>query len=670
MSRLTRLPPSMISVERSVPGAVLKDTGVEFEPSRDETAAQGGVKTAVYDKETGVFTITNTDGTVIRSEGFPTVNNIGVGATGPTGPEGSQGSNGRNGKDGREGAMGCIGPKGDVGPAGPAGGYGGIGPRGPVGPTGPQGAQGLPGGIGATGPTGPQGPIGIQGTPGQIGPTGPQGLQGVTGATGPQGQIGETGLNGPIGPTGPAGATGPNGLQGPPGETGAVGQGIPGPAGSSAIFVTEQWTSADPRVGKYFSIESGDNTIESAGRFKDTAANTVVKIDFEFNGESARRPIVTLSFNNYSGAQSYVVAANTPEGSTAGSFTVTFGAAVANLDFNWRVLLVDPGVYPDLFVPGTSAVRPDGAGTDNIMEYEIRLLEESADRVLVDWETNSEDAIGSNLVMPNSIATLAFWHRTNGKNYFTTQDDFGTTGDAAAFTYANGKISVTKKTESVTSILSPINTKSVNLETVISSTSDDDNTLGVVIAHVRKDGMNHQLVAVRNQGGTDGLSPTKNFMLVYMRNDLVRKVLGAADIGATTNAWDGKTTKVKVTRVGNVYSAQASPWDSATLDANALTVDISTDPDLAVFQEFARFGFMTYSQNDSSFDSIVQGAVTADYVSAFGVMEFQPGETSKLVQVTIHGTDDANPPPLAVRLQMSNPRNAKLSDPSYGLGTF
>lgn len=672
MRGLTQLPPSMLSTANSVPGAVLKDTGVVFEPSRDDTSPSSGVKTMVYDRETGTLTTTNVDGTIVITQGLPTANNIGVGATGPTGPEGTQGNNGRNGKDGRDGPMGCIGPKGDVGPAGPAGGYGGIGPRGPIGPTGPQGAQGLPGLIGPTGPEGPQGTIGPQGLPGQAGPTGPQGVQGFTGVTGPQGDKGENGAAGAIGPTGPQGIDGARGIQGPPGETGPIGQGIPGPAGSASLFVYATWKNSDARVGTYTSIESGDNTIEVAGRFHDTAANQTVTINYEFNGQSARNPLLFISANKgFSGLGTYTTTVvPIVEGNTSGQFIVQFSAPVANLDFNWRILMADAGVYPVLNIPATSMIRTTSSTIDGVMEYTLNLDTISSDRILVDWETISDDALGTNIDVPNSVPTMDFWHRASGPFYYPIGSDYAQNGDAGAFVYAGGKISVNRKTEDTVSLLSPVMTKQVSLETVMSSTSADDNTLGVVIAHVRKDGVNHQLVAMRNQGGAGGLSPTKNFMLVYLRNNLVRKVVGAIDIGTTTGAWSGKTTKVRVTRAGNVYAAQASGWNSATLDAAVLQVDVSTDVDLAVFKEHGRFGFFTYAQTDSTFDSIVQGSVVADFVTKFGTMEFLPGETTKTIQVVIKGTDNPTPPPLTLKMLPTNPRYVKLSTPPYGVGTF
>jgi hypothetical protein len=667
---LTKVPPSMISTSRSVPGAVLKDTGVEFEPSTDETAAQGGVKTAVYDKETGVFTITNTDGTVIRSEGFPTVNNIGVGATGPTGPEGAQGLNGRNGKDGRDGPMGCIGPKGDVGPAGPAGGYGGIGPRGPVGPTGPQGAQGLPGSIGPTGPTGPQGQLGPQGTPGQQGPTGPQGLQGLTGATGPQGQIGETGLNGPIGPTGPQGERGLQGQQGPQGETGAPGQGIQGPPGVSALFTNNPRQNADPRVGEYHTLETNDATLEVYGEFKSVAPVQALTITYEFDGETARLPRVYISFNKYSGAQSYVLATSTDQGTTTGSFTVTFGEAVADVDFNWRVVLLDTEPFSAVQVYDTTAVRPDDPATTNVMFYDLVLNTAAKRTCLVDWETVSNDAKGSGIPIPNTYDNYQNWSHASGAALYLPGMQIPAADDANNMVLTGDHIESIKNSGNYVSLLSPNAFNFFSAQAKLSSTDADDDAMGLVLAFVRDAGANHMIVANRNQGGMAAGSTSKNFQLSYVRNNVVIKVISEVDIGATGHAWSGAYSTVKIDRDGPVLRAFATPFGSDVLDATPLTCNVSTDPDLAVFNTSCNFGFFTYSQASSAFTDMVFDFGEPDYETASGTMMFEAGESEKQIPVTIIGTDVPNPPQKTVQIRLSNPRGVTITPPGTANGTF
>ena len=678
MVGLTRLPPSMLSVEKSIRGNVLKDVGDEFAPANDEKGAIAGVREGLYDRETGVLTLTNTDGSKILIPNLPTANNIGNGPTGPTGPEGVEGKNGRNGKDGRDGASGCIGPKGDVGPAGPAGGYGGIGPRGPVGPSGPQGIQGLPGVQGEIGPHGPTGPQGIQGTPGQQGPTGPQGLSGGAGSIGPRGEKGETGATGPLGPTGPQGISGSQGLQGPAGPEGVMGVGVQGPAGLASIYTNDSWTNVDSRVGRYFTVDAGDKSVEVLGTFKSATPVQTFTVNYEFNGGAARNARVFISWNTFNpaiaGATYTLVAPSTIDGEEKGSFTFTTSAAIAAVDFNWRIVLVPTSPTPDMSIQDTQldVARPGSPEYTATLNFPVNLSLDSEERILVDWETVSDNANGTGIPVPTTMDLFNAWYKAAGPDFFTPSMQIPSSSEGAALVFDNNRIEVTKNTANYISMLSPISFEKYTLQATVGSADADDDAIGLVIAHVRSNGQNHLLLAMRNQGGFGGATAAvrKNFMLMYVRDGAVIKDLSAVDIGVTDGKWSGKTSVMKVVRNGDSIQCFASPFNSAVLDATPLTIDLSADPVLAIFKGSCRYGFFSVSQAGSYWKTISFDFGQADYISATGTLEFEPGQISKNVAVVINGTSEPNPAPKTVTVRLSNPRNAKLIAPSSGVGTF
>lgn len=674
-NKLTRLPASMISTQDSSIGKILRDTGLNFEPSEERKNATGTVKTAEYDRETGIMKIVNSDNSVVMVPGLMTAGNIGVGATGPTGPQGDKGVNGRDGKDGRDGAAGCLGPKGDVGPAGPAGGYGGIGPRGPVGPTGPQGAQGLPGEKGEIGIIGPNGATGPQGLPGEAGPTGPQGTLGLTGATGPNGAKGETGATGPTGPQGELGPAGPA-TQGPPGPAGPTGVGLQGPPGAAAIFTNYSFQHSDARIGRYHTLEVGDSTIEISGHFQSSSATQDVTMVLEFNGASARRVIPYISFNKFpselrGATGNYTVtASNTIDG--AESCTINFNGAqpFASLDFNWRVMLLRTSITPDLNMGDFTLTSRPEAGQTSVLQLPVTLSQDTEEQSSADYETISDDAVGTMIDAPNSAEVLARWHTAAGPDYFPPNTTVPNSNDGAALVFDNGRIEVQRNTASYVMSLSPVSYKNFTIESVIGSTDADDDAVGMVVAFVRKDGMNHSIMALRNQGGAGGLAPLKNFMLVYVRNNVVVKNLASVDIGTTSGAWSGKTSKVKLVRAGDLVSAYASDWNSATVNATPITVNLSSDPDLAIFRDFCRFGFAAQSQAFAFFDDIVfTQPANPDYVTTFGTVSFDPGVDTSEVAVTANGTATLNPPKVHVKVRLSNARNAKIVN-AIGTATF
>lgn len=677
MAGLTRLPPSMISAATSKRGNVLKDTGDEFAPANDEKGSISGVQTGSYDRETGTLTLTNTDGSRVLIPNLPTANNIGNGPTGPTGPEGIAGQNGRNGKDGRDGAQGCIGPKGDVGPAGPAGGYGGIGPRGPVGPTGPQGVQGLPGVQGETGPAGPTGPQGVQGLPGQQGPTGPQGVSGGIGLQGPQGDKGETGTTGPTGPKGDQGIQGIQGLQGPAGGQGSIGVGIQGPAGQASIFTNDSWNNTDARIGRYFSLESGDKTVELLGTFKSATAVQTFTVNYEFNGASARAAKVYISWNTFNGAvagATYTIAApSTTDGDTSGLFTFAASAPISAVDLNWRVVLFDTSPTPDLKIYDTEldVNRPGNPSYTATLKFPVVMTADSEETILVDWETVSDNANGSGIPVPTSLDLFNSWYKAAGPDFFTPTMEIPAASEGATLVFDNGRIEVTRNTANYISMLSPISFEKYTLTATVASTDNDDDAIGLVIAHVRKDGQNHMLLALRNQGGFGGLSASsrKNFMLVYVRDNATIKELGAVDIGASVNKWAGKTSVMKIERNGDLIKCYASDFNQTAL-GTPLSLDLSSDSSLSMFRDSCRFGWFSASQAGTYWQNISFDFGTADYQSASGTLEILPGETEKQIDVTIYGTTETNPAQKSVSVRLSNPRNAKLADPSSAVGTF
>jgi hypothetical protein len=666
----------MISTQGSSIGNILRDTGEVFQPSEERKNATGTVKSADYDRETGLLKLVNSDNSVVLVQGLLTSANIGIGATGPTGPQGDKGVNGRDGKDGRDGAIGCIGPKGDVGPAGPAGGYGGIGPRGPVGPTGPQGAQGLPGEKGEIGITGPQGTTGPQGLAGQAGPTGPQGTIGLTGATGPNGAKGETGATGPTGPQGETGATGPA-TQGPVGPAGPTGAGIPGPAGAAPIFTNLSRVHTDPRIGRYHSVEVDDRTLELNGTFVASSATQDISFTLDFSGQTARRVVPYISFNKFpaelrGATGNYTItAANTVDGDATCTININGAQPFASLDFNWNVKLMETSITPSLSIQDTAlpGARP-GVGSTAEVQFTPTLAQDTEENVLMDFETVSDDAVGTMIDAPNSAELLLVWHTAAGSDYFPPSVSIPNSNDGAALVFDNNRIEVQRNTTSYVMSLSPVSYKNFTIESVVGSTDADDDAVGMVVAFVRKDGMNHSIMALRNQGGAGGLAPLKNFMLVYVRNNTVVKNLASVDIGTTGPGWSGKTSKVKIVRAGDSVSAYASDWNSATVDATPITVNLASDPDLAIFKDFCRFGFVAQSQAFAFFDDIVfTQPANPDYVTTFGSVAIAAGATSAIIPVNVNGSAIVDPPKVHVMVRLSNARNANLIR-SVGTGTF
>jgi hypothetical protein len=670
MGNITRVPLSMVAPSAGTAGDQVVFDGAKLELQEEPVSTDKSIKSASFDPTTGTLTIALTDGSQIDVSGFMVPGNIGVGPTGPTGPQGPSGKNGRDGKDGRPGEQGCQGVKGDIGPAGPAGGYGGIGPRGPIGPTGPQGPQGLPGAKGDTGPaggigpTGPIGPSGIQGIQGITGPTGPIGATGPGGATGPTGPIGPTGptgakgdsITGPMGPIGPRGATGPTGIQGLP--------------GLASLTLVNKWINTDLNVGRYYSVDSDNLSVEVFGSYRnDVDFQSSVTIDYSFNGSGSQVAKLFIQpleeFANASFPYEYTL---TDPVNGVGSFTVTSPDVKSGWHFNWRILLASPDGYPVISIADTTGMRPTDPTLDTSMKFAISTDKQFDMPVAVSWKTKSNDANAAAPAIPITTTDFAYWDLAAGNEFYLAGTPFPSSSEVATWSVDGTKLNSAIRTGNYVAALSAFDYKEFTVEFTVGSTDVGRNQVGGILAFARVNNENHYLLAARHQGGLVG---TPSFAILYVKGNTIQKVVASYDDGLVTSGWNGTTSVVKMQRSGSVVTVATSPFGSAVLDTvNQLSIDLTTDPDLAVFANASPFGFYVQGQQASSISNIAFTFPIADYQPEFGVARIEAFQNIAYVPITIFGGDIANVNPRNIQLVLSNPKNASILAPGFATGTY
>lgn len=675
--KLTRVPLSMVAAPNDASqGEAVKFNGSSLDTQKETSTADRYLSGVTYDSETGTLSFAMSNGDQIAVKGFMIPGNIGVGPTGPTGPQGPAGKNGRDGKDGRAGEAGCQGPKGDIGPAGPAGGYGGIGPRGPMGPTGPQGPLGLQGPrgetgpIGITGPTGPQGLIGPQGITGPIGitgPTGPQGLIGPTGPTGPQGEIGPTGPAGADGATGPIGPVGPQGFEGPTGQ-----QGLPG---TSSLTITNKWVNTDINVGRYYSIDTDNQSFEVFGSYENAIdALDTLTIDYVVRGVGTQKALVYLQWFDISTSQVIpareysVVASNCVNGE--GTFTITLPAAIIGWKFNWRVLLVSAEAYPNIEIADATAVRPTAQLDTANLAFTVALDAQFDMSVKARWETYSDDANPVGMQLPTDSNTLSQWARSVDRDFYRAGVVIPTSSDANIWSVSGTQLIASANSGKYSAVLSPFRYSEFSAEFVVGGAAAGANdSFGGVIAFACVGNDTHYLLASRSK-------TADSFAIVYVKNGIVQKVVATHD-DTVRGSWGTDTAKVKVSRVKNVVSIQSAALNATAYDAAYdLSVDLSTDPDLAVFVGSSYFGFFAKAAAGGYVDAIALNFPIADFQPAYGVVTFAPYTVNGLISVTIFGGDltqvdgSGNPLPKHVKVELTNPKNGTVSLPGFATGSY
>ncbi|MDK1286660.1 Ig-like domain-containing protein [Pseudoalteromonas umbrosa] len=208
------------------------------------------------------------------------------------------------------------------------------------------------------------------------------------------------------------------------------------------------------------------------------------------------------------------------------------------------------------------------------------------------------------------------WARFNGNEYFLNKQDAETrnSANAKAWFYR----------ASTDSVVMPLNVSPSNgfvssekvdnytLEATLSSDNGDNDTIGVVAAFVREGNINYVLTIVLNTGGT---APASTGCGVYFGYAGVGsgsdKLLGQYNIG-TGGGWNNKRVRVKVQRQDDIFKFYVTPWNQTGnfQSASEIIVDLNNDTDLHRFKGKQSYGYITYSQPNSTYlDTDLRGGL-------------------------------------------------------------
>jgi len=227
------------------------------------------------------------------------------------------------------------------------------------------------------------------------------------------------------------------------------------------------------------------------------------------------------------------------------------------------------------------------------------------------------EAKKSSFEPPTVQAIFDTWARFDGNNYFENKDAEGISNNAAAWQLltddvtgdgiGDDRVSMPSNVYPYNGFVSPDKLENYTFEATLNSPNGDDDTIGLLIAFDRIDGVNHTLSAVRTQGGNN---PRQGWAVVYGEgtNQYVY-VIDEKEIGATTSGWSDKCTRVKIVRTGSTIECYTTPWftdksNPAAYDGSSkITVDLtdSNYPGLSNFIGAKSYGYMTYSQPYSTY---------------------------------------------------------------------
>lgn len=211
------------------------------------------------------------------------------------------------------------------------------------------------------------------------------------------------------------------------------------------------------------------------------------------------------------------------------------------------------------------------------------------------------------------------------ESFYTTKAEAPDTVPYNTWVYDSGTQSIaqTANVSQYTGFVSPEKLNRYELEVTVTSTSTDDDIVGVVAAHYwdSASGTNQNLSFIVQCGGVypshGPLLAVKNHNTpsAYVVDYSTHDQLFTNSSGG--NGWNGRRMRLKVTRNENIIRVIATKWDVLnTYDpASEIIIDLNGDPQLTPFLGPQSYGFSSRSQADSRYQNITfTGGVNYDFV--------------------------------------------------------
>ncbi|MDK2593809.1 Ig-like domain-containing protein [Pseudoalteromonas obscura] len=207
------------------------------------------------------------------------------------------------------------------------------------------------------------------------------------------------------------------------------------------------------------------------------------------------------------------------------------------------------------------------------------------------------------------------WARFNGNEYFLNKQDAearnSTNAKAWYYNAPTDSVVMPLNVSPPNGFVSAEKVDNYTLEATLSSDNTDNDTIGVVAAFVREGSINYVLTIVLNTGGTQPSATGCGVYFGYAGVGAGEKLLGEYNIG-TGGGWSNKRVRVKVQRQGDIFKFYVTPWNQTDnfQSASEIVVDLNSDTDLHRFKGKQSYGYITYSQPNSTYlDTDLRGGL-------------------------------------------------------------
>jgi len=261
----------------------------------------------------------------------------------------------------------------------------------------------------------------------------------------------------------------------------------------------------------------------------------------------------------------------------------------------------------------------DELGTESEATVTFDVTLPPVDAIVFDDVDEFNRFILSSYEPPTFQEVFNSWPRASSASYF--ENPASASGAAAAWVYDSGLGSIRQPQNTTTHemVVSPLSDalEYYKFEATLTSTNNDDDSIGLVIAFVRDNGVNKALVAHRTHSGT---APNLGWGIAYYEGG-VQTTLTNVSVGGTSSGWNGSASRVKVERNGDLIRTWATPWNDLANFQGEMVIDLEANTingaavavDLSVFKGKKQYGYYTFSQADSTYQNVVfEGGVARD----------------------------------------------------------
>jgi hypothetical protein len=214
----------------------------------------------------------------------------------------------------------------------------------------------------------------------------------------------------------------------------------------------------------------------------------------------------------------------------------------------------------------------------------------------------------NNYVPPTVEDIFNSWGRFDGNNFYVNKDDPSINSNANAWEFLTDpdRVSMPLNVTPYNGFVSPEGLENYTFEATLSSTSSDNDTIGLIIAFARVDGVNYVLSAQRTKGGTE---PKSGWGVTYGTGSTaaaysgIEWIVDEKSVDGVDGGWSSAQSRVKIERNGDIIKCYTTAWNDTEnyQAASEIIIDLSSDERLEKFRGESSYGYSTYSQPDSTY---------------------------------------------------------------------